>query len=232
MQYQKTGEIKHRTIEENNIVSIADFFEKLIQKTGGKNSFTIRFRDKSAITDSERKLFSPEVFRGKDIESISFEFHDDSYDNTVKVNLMEEVFSSEITNTYAVLSRNKEWYRSVVIQLLELLETISKQHFVRRMFDVPYIFLSYVLNWIILSWIMTSLLDFEYGIKTENADVFVPLSVFFLAGTLLFGIVSAAIYWLFPDSEFNFFTPKNKARKRIRKAAIWIFGIIIILTRL
>lgn len=50
--------------------------------------------------------------------------------------------------------------------------------------------------------------------------------------SMLFGIVSAVIYWLFPDSEFNFFTPKNKARKRIRKAAIWIFGIIIILTRL
>lgn len=228
MRYCKSGTICHRTIKSDDVIAIATFFEKLAQQDNGENYFSISFRDNLSVTDKCKDIFSADVFRRKDIQSITLEYEDKRAGKTLRVNFQEEILFSDITNTYDIISSDENWYTSIQTQLGDLLGTISKHHWIRKMFDFPFILISYLIHWLALTGLMRWPLGFEYGVKTEDAAVFIPFPVFFVFGTFIFMAVTAVTYLLFPDMEFDFETPRSVKRKKIRKALVWIAGTIVL----
>lgn len=228
MRYFKQGTIRHRIIRYNDVLAIATFLEKIGTDCGGRITFSVDFRDSSTVSSSKINVFSPDMLKRKNIKSIDFEYQDIVNQRTLEIQLTEEYVFSDITNTYRISSSDETWYNATLAQLNELIGTVAKHMWIRHIFDFPQIFAGYFLYWVILCGIMVWPLGFEFGERTENAGIFISASAFFILGTFLFAAITLCVYFLFPDMEFRFETPRDITRKRIRKAAIWILGTIAI----
>lgn len=228
MQYYKSGKICHRIVRYSDIIAIATLFEKLVQQNGGENIFSVLFCDGSAVTDSKQDIFSSDLLCRKDIKLFSFEYMDTCAERKLRIKIREERWYSSITNTYEISSVDEIWYNSVLTQVNELVKTFRKHHWLRRAFDFPAVLATYLLYWAILCGIMMGPLEFEYGERVETTALFIPTSAFYVVGTILFVCIVAAVYYVFPDMEFDLEMPRSIRRKKIRKSFIWVLGTIMI----
>lgn len=228
MHYTKNGTIPYKIVKHNDILAIADYFEKLCQNDYGSTTFTIRYYDNTTIEDTNKSIFTSGVFNRKDIKNISFVYESLNHKNYVRLALAEELCFSKITNTYEIISWDEKWYNATLAQITELINTIQNTHRIRRIFGFPGILMSLVAFVLLASFVMDGPLGFDYGEQTESAVTFIPGSVFYGSIFILFTIIAVVTIFLFPEMEFYLEMPRSNKRKKVRGILLWIIGTIAI----
>ena len=228
VQYSKEGQLGHRIIKMEDINEIAVFFENLVLENGGENQFRIDFSDKSSLSGDTAGIFAYELFHRKSIDRISFTYKNWKVGNELRLILNEARYFSDITNSYELTSKDEFWFNAVSQQLNDLVSGIRKVSLFRRFFNFPWILVTYVFFQILIACIMALPFGFEFGQKTENVQIFIPVILYVILVSLLFIILTVVICFLYPEMEFALDSHRYVTRRKIRSMIGWISSAILI----
>jgi len=242
MNYRMEKTIRRKIVKMDDIIAISEFFQNLTENEGGKYEIDIFLWNKTYLSDVGIEYFSS--YGTKDIRSIKFKYQSKVYSNSVSMELEECISWLMTMNKYEIRSSDEKWYNAMRISISDMLKNIQHCNWMRLFFDIPFAVLGHILLLLLISFVLTEFLGFEYGhqpvgarsvsgqpldsFATENSPIFLPLRDVYSATMLPWYIVCFVVRWLYPDVEFSFDSLRSRWRKKIRKLFIWIFSTIVI----
>lgn len=228
MHYYKMKKIGRCIIKNDDITTMTLFLNDLAQQNGGDCTFCITFFDGTVISDNQVASFSSASFIRKEPKEISLAYYSERLTSSVNIRLEETFILTGIENMYEVSSEEEMWFNAACNKLTDIINGIQKKHWFRCLFSFPWIIFSCVIFLLLASLLMVWPLGFEFGEKSQNAAVFIPISSFVLLCFIVFSIISIFVHWLCPEVEFAFNTHRYIRRKKLRKALGWMFSTILI----
>lgn len=232
MLYRKEGKIGCRVIKHCDVRAIASLFEELAEHDGGDCSFDIKFYDSTSVSDNHASVFDSSFFCRRDVKSIWFSYKSQDYSNELMLRTAEVLQYSEVYNAYELRSSDEVWFNSSSAKLSDLLGTIKKRHWLRKILTFPWIFLVFILYQTVLSYRIMPLLGFEYGLKPDNlveeTYVFIPILGYIAISAIIYFSLTSALHFLYPETEFAFGSLRYERRLKMRNALGWIMTAIIV----
>lgn len=242
MNYRMEKTIRHKIVKMDDIIAISEFFQNLTENEGGKYKINVILWNKTYLFDVGIEYFTS--YGTKDIRSVKFEYQSKGDSNSISMELEECVSWFMTLNRYEICSSDEKWYNAMRISISDMLKNIQHCNWIRLFFDFPLAILGHIFLLLLISFVLTEILGFEYGqqpigarsisgqpldaFATENSPMFLPLRDVYIATMVPWYTMCFAVRWLYPDVEFSFDSLRGRWRKKIRKSSIWIFSTIVI----
>ena len=165
------------------------------------------------------------------MKSIWFNYNSEDYRNRLTVRIEESLFIPDIGNEYELQSSDEIWFNATLNRLTDLLGTIKKRTFIRRIWSMPWGVLLLFPYQVFMNEVVVKILGFESGPKPDpfpEGAMFIPWRIYLLMCIALFFAVLIAIHLLYPESEFVFGARRYEGRQKARKVVGWLLTAIVV----